>query len=309
MKVRNYTYKLRELLYNKDRLITSLSSHGILKSLSDEEFLRRMWRLRMNYELDLDNPKTFNEKIQWLKLYDRNPLYTELVDKYNVKKYVEKVIGKKYVIPVVGGAWKSANEIDFSELPDRFVLKCNHDCGSVVICNEKKDFNYKLAKNKLNKALKKNYYLQGREWPYKNVEPCIFAEEYMEDESGYELKDYKFFCFDGVPKMMFVASDRMSIEETKFDFFDMEFNQLPFTNGHPNSSLLPKRPHYFDEMKELASKLSAGIPHVRVDFYETNNNVYFGEMTFYHWGGMVQFDPIEWDYIIGKWIKLPERKM
>ena len=275
------------------------------QDMSDEEFLRRKFKENTGEELDLDNPQTFNMKLQWLKLHDHNPLYTSLVDKYAVKAYVAERIGKEHVIPVVGGPWESADDIDFDALPEKFVLKCNHDCGSVVICTDKAKLNYAEVRRRLTKCLRVNYYNKGREWPYKNVKPCIFAEKYMVDESGVELKDYKFFCFGGEPKMMFIAGDRMNTdEETKFDFFDMGFNHLPFTNGHPNADILPRRPESFDYMKELASRLSVGIPQVRVDFYEVLDNVFFGEMTFYHWGGMMPFDPPEWDYTLGSWIDL-----
>lgn len=254
---------------------------------------------------DLKNPKTFNEKLQWLKLYDRKPIYTTMVDKYASKKYVADRIGDEYVIPCVAGPWKSADEIDFDALPDRFVLKTNHDCGGVVICKDKNSFDREKAKEKLAVHLKRDYYIENREWPYKNVQRCIFAEQYMEDTKTAELRDYKFFCFDGEVKAMFIAADRASkTEETKFDFFDENYNHLPFTNGHPNASTLPEKPEKFELMKELASKLSAGIPHLRVDFYEVDGKVYFGELTFFHWSGFVPFEPQQWDYTFGSWIDL-----
>lgn len=275
------------------------------KDLSDEEFLRKKYEENVGKNLNLDNPQTYNEKIQWLKLHDRNPLYTELVDKYAVKKYVEEKIGSLHVIPVIGGPWKDASEIDFDSLPDQFVLKCNHDCGSVIVCKDKSKLDQEKTRKRLNDALQVNYYYVGREWPYKNVQPCIFAEKYMVDDDGIELRDYKFFCFNGEPKYLFIATERMSeSEETKFDFFDMNFNHLPFTNGHPNAKEQPQKPKFFEEMKRFSSVLSEGIPHVRVDFYEANNCVFFGEMTFYHWGGMGIFDPEEWDYTFGSWIDL-----
>ncbi len=275
------------------------------QQLTDEEFLRKKFEENVGTKLNLDNPQTYNEKIQWLKLHDHNPLYTVLVDKFAVKQYVAEKIGPEHVIPIVGGPWYNAKEIEPNSLPKRFVLKCNHDCGSVIICTDKDTFDWKKAKKKLNDALHRNYYYVGREWPYKNVKPCIYAEQYVVDDDGIELRDYKFFCFDGVPRYLFIATDRMNKqEETKFDFFDMDFNHLPFTNGHPNAFIAPEKPKHFNEMKKLAETLSAGIPHVRVDFYEAEDQVYFGEMTFYHWGGMGIFDPKEWDYTFGSWIDL-----
>lgn len=257
----------------------------LYKNKSDEEYIRKVFKAAMGREPELLNPKTFNDKLQWLKLNDHNPMYTTLVDKYEVKQYVKEKIGVEYVIPTLGGPWTDAKNICIDTLPNQFVLKCNHDCGSIIICKDKSKFNLNLAKKKMNRCLKNNYYLMSREWPYKNVKPLIFAEKYMVDGSNNELEDYKFFCFNGKPKYMFIATDRMSKDETKFDFFDMSFKHLDITNGHPNADIMPSKPHCFEEMKTLAEKLSYGIPHVRVDFYEVNNHVYFGEMTFFHWGG------------------------
>lgn len=278
-----------------------------LSRLSDEEYIKRVYRENIGQEPNLEEPKNYNEKLQWLKLNDHNPLYSILVDKYRVKDYVKELIGEEYVIPIVGGAWSNADEIDFSSLPEKFVLKCNHDCGSVVVCTNKQEINEASVRNELNNKLRIDYYLKSREWPYKGVKPCIFAEKYMVDNNTRELRDYKFFCFDGKPTYMFIATQRMSQqEETKFDFFDMDYNHLPFTNGHPNADTIPEKPAQFELMKELATKLSTNIPHVRVDFYEANGKVYFGEFTFYHWGGLMKFEPEEWNYEFGKHIILPK---
>lgn len=273
--------------------------------LSDEQFIRLKWSYRMRgHKLDLENPQTFNEKLQWLKLNYHNPQQTVLVDKYRVKEYVANLIGEEHVIPLLG-VWNSVEEIDWTALPDQFVMKCSHDCGGMVICKDKSQLNISEAKAKLAKCLKSNYYAQGREWPYKNVKPVVFAEAYKEDKFG-ELRDYKWFCFNGVPKAFFVASDRQKKdEETKFDFFDTDFNHLPFTNGHPNSDKVIEKPKGFETMKVLAAKLSENWPHVRVDFYDVDGEVFFGEFTFFHWGGMTPFVPNEWDYKFGEWIQLP----
>ena len=254
--------------------------------------------------MDFSNPKTYNEKLQWLKLYDRNPDYTKMVDKAAAKDYVKNIIGEKHIIPTLG-VWDRPEDIDFEKLPSKFVLKCTHDSGGIVICHDKAKLNKDEVIAKFKKALKTNYYYQNREWPYFHVKPRIIGEELMVDESGVELKDYKWFCFNGEPKALFIASDRMTPgEETKFDFFDMDFNHLPFTNGHPNANLLPRKPAGFDEMRKLASQLSVGIPHVRVDFYDVNGHIYFGELTFYHWSGIVPFKPDNWDRVFGDWINL-----
>lgn len=261
----------------------------------------------MHKKLNLKKPLSFSEKTQWLKLYDRNPLYTLMVDKYSVKEYVSKLIGERYVIPTIG-VWNKFDDIQFDQLPNQFVLKCTHDSGGVVICNNKNNFKYEDAKKKLNGFLKRNYYRQWREWPYKDVKPRIIAEKYMQDKSTGELMDYKFFCFNGVPELLFIASDRQNHnEETKFDFFDMEFNHVKLKNGHPNANVLPKKPKNFELMKELASTLSANIPSVRVDFYEVDGEVYFGELTFSHWSGIIPFEPEHWDYRLGEMIDLPQK--
>lgn len=277
-------------------------------------FIPDKWYINIKYFkffnkfVDFQNPQTYSEKLQWLKLYNRDPFYNILVDKYRVKEYVSNKIGGQYVIPLLGH-WEHFDEIDFDKLPEQFVLKTNHDCGGVVVCKDKKHFNEDAAKKLLESHLKTNYFWKHREWPYKDVKPCIFAEKYMVDESGYELKDYKWFCFDGEPKALFIAQDRDNPnEDTKFDFYDMDFKHLPFTNGHPSANIDRKRPAGFEEMKMLASNLSEGFPHVRVDFYNINGKIYFGEMTFFHWSGFVKFEPKEWDYTFGSWIHLPNKK-
>jgi hypothetical protein len=282
------------------------SHFNMYRDMPDDEFLKRMFRYKMGYDLNLENPRTFNEKLQWLKLYDRNPLYTTMVDKYEAKKYVADIIGKEYIIPALG-VWNGFDEIDFDILPNQFVLKCTHDSGGLVICRDKKMLDFEKAKTKIEKSLKRNYYYYGREWPYKNVKPRIIAEQYLEDDMTNELRDYKFFAFDGVAKALFIATDRQNPgEDTKFDFFDMDFRHLPVTNGHPNAVVPPAKPKTFEKMKTLAEKLSKGIPHVRVDFYEVNGKTYFGELTFSHWGGFMPFEPDEWDKTFGDWIKLPK---
>lgn len=280
----------------------------IAKWFSDKAYLRLKYILCMGKKLDLNMPETFNEKLQWLKLYDRKSEYTQMVDKYGVREYIASTIGEEYLIPLIG-VWDSLDEIDFDSLPDQFVLKSTHDSGGVVVCKNKAEFDIEKAKQKLRKSLKRKYFYNSREWPYKNVKPRIIAEKYMEDESGYELKDYKFFCFDGAVNALFIATDRgVEGEEVKFDFFDADFNRLPIKNGHDNADREFEIPNGFEKMKELASHLSKGIPHIRVDFYNINGQIYFGELTFFHFSGFVPFEPEEWDYTFGSWIKLPVKK-
>ena len=297
---------LKELIKRPQLLFLTMGHREWFNWMSDEQYLKIAFWARMGKRPNIEHPQTFSEKLQWMKLYDRNPQYTKLVDKYEVKSRVAEIIGAEYIIPTIG-VWDSVDQIDFNTLPNQFVLKCTHDSGGLVICKDKSKLNIDSAKKKLAACLKHSYYWGMREWPYKNVKPRVIAEQYMEDETG-ELRDYKFFCFDGVVKALFIASDRTKKVETKFDFFDENFKHLPFTNGHPNADVLPSKPVCFEEMKMLAAKLSKGIPQVRVDFYEIRSRVYFGEMTFFHWSGMTPFVPEEWDYKFGSWIKLPNKK-
>ena len=266
------------------------------------------FKKRAGYKMDWKNPKTYNQKIQWLKVYNRNPIYTTMVGKYEAKKYVADIIGEEYIIPTLG-VWNRFEDIDFDSLPDQFVLKCTHDSGGICIVKDKSKFDKEKARKQFKVALKRNPYCVDREWPYKNVKPRIIAEEYMEDTATKELRDYKIFTFDGEAKALFVATERASeLEETKFDFFDMEYNHLDIRNGHPNATVPPEKPKNLDEMKVLAEKLSKNVPHLRVDFYEVNGKTYFGELTFFHWSGMKPFEPYQWDETFGSWIKLPKLK-
>ena len=274
--------------------------------MNDEHFVKWKYYLNFHKRLDLRNPQTFNEKLQWLKLYDQHEEYTQLVDKYEAKQFVASIIGKEYIISTIG-VYDSVEEIDFEYLPQQFVIKCTHNSGGIIVCKDKQKLDIKNSCKQLEKWLKVNPYWKNREYPYKNVKPRIIIEQYMEDESGYELKDYKFFCFDGEPKCLFVATDRgKEGEETKFDFFDLEWNHLPLTNGHPNSKQSISKPNSFEKMIEISRRLSQGFPHVRVDLYNINGRIYFGELTFFHWSGLTPFVPEEWDYKFGSWLHIPD---
>ncbi len=277
----------------------------MMNILPDRLFIRLEFFRNFGRFPDLKDPKTYNEKLQWLKLHDRKPEYSRMVDKYEAKLYIAERIGEQYIIPNLG-VWDDFDDIDFDKLPDQFVLKTVHDCGGVVICQDKNKLDKVEVKRFLRWHQKRNYYLYQREWPYKNVKPRILAEQFMEDAATGELRDYKFFCFNGEPKAMFIASERQTAGETKFDFFDMEFNHIDVRNGHPNADVLPEKPVCFEKMKELAKKLSTGIPHIRVDFYEMNGKLYVGELTFFHWSGIVPFEPEQWDYTFGEWLELPK---
>lgn len=292
--------KIKKVLKNPKKILIYLSSKGII-NYDDKKYLEFVYEEKIGEKLNLENPKTFNEKLQWLKLYNRNPKYTKLVDKYEVREYIEKTIGKEYLIPLLG-VYSTPKEIDFDKLPNQFVLKTTHDSGTVIICKDKNSFDKKFAIKKLNKSLKRKYFYLWREWPYKDVKPRIIAEEYMEDKSTERLNDYKFYCFHGEPKMMFVIIDRG--KNTKTNFYDMKFNKLNVTQTYPNFDKKIEKPKEFDEMVELCKKLSKDIPHVRVDFYIINGKVYFGELTFFDSAGFDRFTPSKYDKLLGDYIKL-----
>jgi hypothetical protein len=268
----------------------------------DEKFLKSVFKEKTGYSLDLDNPKSFNEKMQWLKLYDRNTDYIKMVDKYEAKKYIEDTIGSEYVIPNLG-VYASTDEIDFEKLPEKFVLKCTHDSGGVILCKNKELLDFGKTKSFLDNGMKTNYYWYSREFPYKNIKPRIIAETYMMDAEN--TIDYKFMCFHGKVRMIFTCSERHSKDGLKVTFFDTEWNKLPFERHYPSSKKEIARPQNLQLMIELAEELSKEIPFVRVDFYEVNGKVYFGELTFYPGSGWEEFTPLEWDYKLGEWLEVP----
>ena len=297
--------KVQYFIEDPDYRFLVLASKGYFDSLSDEDFLKRKFRALMGYELNLENPQTFNEKLQWLKLHDRNPEYIRMVDKYEVKQYVAGIIGEEYIIPTLG-VWNSFEEIDFNKLPNQFVLKCTHDSGGIVICKDKKAFNIRSAKDKINKSLKRSYFYYGREWPYKKVKPRIIAEPYLTDESGIELMDYKFMCFQGVPKIILICKDRFTETGITEDFFDSNWNHLNFKRlEHECSKEEIVKPRELDELLNISVELSRNIPFIRCDYYIVQEKIYFGELTFYPASGFEPFDPPEWDKKLGDWIQLP----
>ena len=275
---------------------------------NDELYLRIIFRCITGRRLNLKDPQTFTEKLQWLKLYNRQPILSRMVDKYTAKEYAANIVGEQYIIPTLG-VWNSVDDIDWEALPQQFVLKTTHGGGGsgVVICKDKSSFDFEKAKVKLRKSMKTNAYHTLREWPYKNIKPRIIAEEYMSNGGEY-LNDYKFFCFNGVPKAMLIASGRYVEPQTCFDYYDMDFNHLPFEQGGPNYKKHIEKPRLFEEMKDIAAKLSEGLIHARIDLYDINGNVKFGEITFFDDSGMAEFNPQEWDYIFGSWIQLPTKK-
>ncbi len=286
------------------RIFNALNRRGLLKWLPDPVYLKTYYRLKLDRPLNLKNPQTFNEKLQWLKLHDRRPEYTRMVDKYEAKKYVAEVLGEDYIIPTLG-VWDHFEDIDFDSFPNQFVLKCTHDSGGLVICKDKAEFDIEAAKRKIESSLHTNYYYMGREWPYKHVKPRIIAEQYMSDGDGVDgLTDYKVHCFDGAPKVILVCRDRF--KEMSEDFFTEKWEHIAVQRRqHPNSQDIIDEPDELEEMLKLAEKLSANSPFVRTDFYTINGKVFFGEFTLFPASGMEAFVPEEYDQLFGDWITLP----
>lgn len=272
---------------------------------SPEKTSYKVFFRRVGYYPNLNNPKTFNEKIQWLKLNNKHPKLINYVDKAEVKNYVSMKIGAKYIVPTLG-IWTNVKDINFETLPNKFVLKCTHDSGGVIICKDKSTVDINKIKRRLKKHLQTNYYYLGFEWPYKNVKPRIIAEPYLEDLEVKEIRDYKFYVFNGKARIMKLATDRnVYTGDVNMDFYDMQFNHLPFTRGHNNSTKVLNKPYNFELMRDLAEQLAPHeTPFSRIDFFEINKQVYFGEITFYPAGGWVAFDPPEWDTILGNMLNL-----
>lgn len=285
------------------------------KHISDEKYLKILYKGYMGKQLDISNPKSFNEKMQWLKLYDRNPQYTDMADKIEVKKYVERLIGPSFVIPTLG-VWNTFEEINFSNLPNQFVLKCSHDSGGLVICRDKKSFDVNKARLTINKSLKRNYFWPHREWPYKNIQPRILAEKYMEDKSANDdstsigLIDYKFFCFNGVPQLLYISKGLENHYTAGISFYGMDGVELAFHRRDYKPYHGAVIPSNFTEMKNIAEKLAQDIesPFVRIDLYSVGDKSYFSEITFTPCGGMVPFEPESADYDLGKKLTLPITK-
>ena len=305
--------KLIKYISNKDYRFRVNISNGFYDSMPDDVYLKRLFKAVVGYDLDLDNPQTFNEKLQWLKIYDHNPLYTTMVDKYEAKAYVGNIIGETYIIPTLG-VWERFEDIDFTSLPKQFVLKCTHDSGGVVICKNRSDFNVEDVKKRINRSLDQNFYLKFREWPYKNVRPRILAEKYMEDISTNisgqvpVLNDYKLQCFDGKFDNIFVAEGRFSERGVRYHYFDHDWNYIPYCpyDDIYIDELGKLRPSHFEEMIEIAEKLAAGLPELRVDLYEIAGKVYFGELTFYSQSGFDTDITYDADCILGAKLTLPD---
>lgn len=290
----NISYYIKSTIY---RLIIAISPKLLLKLQ-----VRRI----AGYWPNLDNPKTFNEKIQWYKLYYHHPLLTCCADKYEMRKYLEEKGLGKYQNKVYG-VWDNANKINFDKLPEKFVLKSTHGTAQTIVCNNKSNLDFKKVRKEISFWLKTNQCGAGYEWAYKNIKPRIICEELIETEDGLPPKDYKFLCFNGEPKLLFVASERYNNHNVKFDFFDIEWNHLPFTQGHPNSEKILAKPEELQEILGICRIISKDFPHVRIDFYIENHKIMIGELTFYHFDGFVRFNPSKFDKIIGSYFTLPNK--
>ena len=293
--------KLKRMI-NPKKIIVFLAKKNIIK-ISDKFFIKMVYKEKFSKNIDLKNPKTFNEKLQWLKLYDRNPEYSQMVDKYQVKEYVAQIIGKVHIIPTLG-LYKSFEEIDFEKLPNEFVIKCTHDSGSTIVCKDKNKFDISEAKKKINKSLKSNYYYLGREWPYKNVIPQILIEKYIFDDKIEELRDYKIFCFNGKVKFFKIDYDRFI--NHKANYYDKKLKIMEFGEEvcppDPNKEIIIPKDIY--KMFDFAEMLAKNLKFARIDFYYTNEHIYFGEITFYPASGFGKFIPEKWDKKIGEMLKI-----
>lgn len=302
MKLKRFLNMLKSFFTNKEMRFSYLAKLGVYNHMSDEDYLMRKFQLTFNRKLDLQNPQTFNEKLQWLKLYDRKPIYTTMVDKYEAKKYVASIIGDEHIIPTLG-VWEHFDEIDFDSLPNQFVLKCTHDCGGLIICKDKSKLDIAAAKKKIEKCMKRNYYWSGREWPYKNVKPRIIAEKYMEDKNKIELWDYKFFCFNGLAKCYKVDFDRFVSQKANYFTAEGKLMQLGEDICFPDFKKAIPIHANLEKIKEFAAKLSEIKPFIRTDFYDIDGKVLFGELTFYPASG---FEKFIYEENNESWLKFPE---
>ncbi len=285
------------------RIVYGLKRRDMLKWVSDKTFIKMVYRAKFNRKLNLKNPLTFNEKLQWLKLNDYKPIYAKMVDKYEAKKYVADIIGEEYIIPTYG-VYSNFDEINFDALPNQFVIKCTHDSGGLVICKDKSNFDKEGSREKIEKCLKRNYFNEGREPVYKEVIPRIIVEKYMENKDGSSIEDYKIFCFHGEPKIMYISNNSHTVNQS-IAFFDMDYNLLDIEReDYKKMDVIPERPKNFEKMKEFSKILSKDTPHLRVDWYEINGHLYFGELTFITCSGLIPFKNIEDDKLLGSYLDL-----
>ena len=305
--IKEQLYKIKKFFLNNCTIFT-VKYNPRKCVLPNRLYVPQYYKKRMGRTMDLKNPKEISEKLNWYKVYYHDPLLTLCADKYRMREYVKMVLGEGYTVPLLG-KWESPNEIDFEALPDRFVLKTNHD-GGPIVCQDKSQIDKNYVINKLKQKLKSNYYRRGRTWSYKNIKRCVFAEEFL-DLGDEELVDYRFFCFNGIVKYICTTSEKTDAKHGHTDYFDAEFNKLPFCGGSGCAAVTPLQPANFEEMKKIAEQLASygdgGIPFVRVDMYAFDDKIYIGELTFYPTNGMVNYNPKEWNKIIGDYFVLPKK--
>lgn len=306
LKMQKYKRKIDRFLKNRAIRFNVLAKYGFLRWIPDEVFLKKQFKLMMGYPLNLNEPRTFNEKMQWIKINDRKPIYTVMVDKYQVKQYVADKIGEKHIIPMFG-VWNCAEEIDFGKLPKQFVLKRTHDSGGVIIVRDKDNTDLQSIKKKINAGMLRSHYHVAREWPYKNVKPRIIAEKYMTENNTDTLKDYKVLCFNGIPRLIELHRNRFRENHTQ-DFYDVNWKKTDIIQDCPMSEEVIDKPACFDEMMSFSKLLAKDIPCVRIDWYIVKGVLYFGEFTFFDSAGYGKFDDFEHDLMIGSWIDLKEEK-
>lgn len=288
----------RKIISNRELRLKLINC---LRFIPTEPYLKLVYWIKTGKRLNLKNPKTYCDKLNWLKLHDIHPEYTRMADKIEVRNYIKEVLGKDICLPLLG-AWEHYDDIDFDSLPDRFVLKCNHDSGSTRVVHDKASMDHSGMKEFFEGRLRLNAYVLGREYPYRDINPMICAEAYMVPDGRKDINDYKFLCFNGKPEVMFIVSDRHT--DCRLDYFDMDFNHLPITAVYPNSNKHIEKPRYFEEMNTLAQKLSQGMRFVRIDLYEINGQIYFGEFTHFDGGGFWPRQPEEWENKLGDMIDL-----
>ena len=291
---------LIKIINKPNKILVALDSNKLLFWMSDRKYLKLLYKYEMGKKLELKNPTSFNEKLQWLKLHDHNSRYSSLVDKIEAKRIVGSIIGEEYIVPLVG-TWDTAEEIEFDKLPQQVVLKCNHDQGSVMVIDDISKLDRDYAKKMLNKRLRHSPYYGTREWPYKSIKPKILAEKYL----GKSIIDYKFYCFNGEPLFLYCAQGLTSDHSLKIDFFDMDWNLMPFYRTDYHRLGMIEKPSQFELMKDIAGKLSKDTFFVRIDLFEVDGHVYFSEFTLCPASGFMPFVPSEYDEIVGSWLKLP----
>ena len=298
--------RIFELATDRKERFVFLEGRGFYANADDETYIKKRYYATFGHAIDLENPSTISEKLQWLKLHDRNPIYTTMADKYAVRDYLTEKGASELIVPLVGGPWINFDEIDFDALPDQFVLKCTHDSGGLYICKDKSKMDKAAVKERVEHSLRRNYFMHGREWPYKNIQPQIIAEQFLEDDVSDVLRVYKIFNFNGKPKIIQMITNDKTSEET-INYYDTEWNLLNLRQNYPNGPL-DERPALLEDMLNWAKILSEGIPFLRTDFYISNGKIYFSEFTFYTDSGFAPYEPEEWDSILGSWIQLPEKE-